>query len=132
MKHLDVVCAVLHHGDQFLAVRRGPTRDPNVSERWEFPGGKIEPGEHPQEALIREINEELCIPITVGDHLLTVEHHYSALHITLHAYLCTTPAPEAIRLTEHQDLHWGAATTLQHLDLAPADIPIAEHIAQHF
>ena len=85
-KRIEVVAAVIRKGDRIFATQRGYG---DFKDWWEFPGGKIEPGETPEEALLREIREELSAEIRIGRLLKTVEWDYPAFHLTLHCFLCT-------------------------------------------
>lgn len=86
MKTIEVVAAVIRHGNQVFATQRGYGE---FEGGWEFPGGKMEPGETPQEALIREIKEELDTEIEVGELIETVEYDYPKFHLTMHCFMCT-------------------------------------------
>ena len=98
---------------------------------WEFPGGKLEPGEEPPEALIREIEEELSCRIKVGTEIVRTCHEYDFATIVLTTYYCEiiTGAPEA---SEHSELRWMAPADLHTLDWAPADIPAVAQIQLDF
>ena len=96
---------------------------------WEFPGGKIEPGECPQEALKREIKEELDADIAVGDLLDTVEWDYPTFHLTMHCYVCTLES-ESLNLNEHSDAAWLTKDTLESVKWLPADLVLLENIAE--
>ena len=91
MKKVTVVAAVIQDHDNFLCVQRGPNKYPYISKKWEFPGGKIEANETEQEALIRELKEELHLDLTVNEKLITVNHDYNDFSLTMHTYLCSTP-----------------------------------------
>jgi 8-oxo-dGTP diphosphatase len=123
MKHHEVVAAIIQRGDEFLCLQRGPSKYDYISEKWEFPGGKIEAGETREEALQREIQEELGIDIQVTSSLLTVEHTYPDFHITMHGLLCTALNNE-LTLHEHIAYAWLTARELNTLDWAAADLPI--------
>ena len=90
---------------------------------WEFPGGKIEPGETPEQALRREILEELDVEIRVGEHLVTVEYDYPAFHLTMHCFLCTIESG-AITLKEHASARWLATNQLDSVQWLPADMEL--------
>lgn len=127
MKSIEVVAAVIAHGSQVLCVQRGPSARADISGKWEFPGGKVEPDEDHRAALAREIAEELRVTVHVHHLLLTVEHAYSDIAIRLHAHLCTLDAePASLVLTEHVAAQWLSPTdpAFAELDWAGADVPI--------
>jgi 8-oxo-dGTP diphosphatase len=127
MKHIIVVAAVIEHKGKYLCVQRGINKYDYISKKWEFPGGKVEADESPENALIREIQEELAMEINELDFLITVEHSYPDFRLTMHTYLCkseqTTPT-----LTEHLEYTWQSASDMHHLDWAAADLPIVEKL----
>ena len=102
MKQIEVVAAILHHNGRYFATQRGYGE---FEGWWEFPGGKIESGETPEQALQREIQEELGVDIVVGEKLCVTEHDYPAFHLTMHCYLCTL-ADGKIELREHKSAVW--------------------------
>ena len=118
MKTLSVVAAVILKNGKVFATQRGygPQKD-----GWEFPGGKIEPGETPQQALAREIREELDAEITVGEKLTQVEYDYPAFHLSMGCYICRLAA-EHLTLKEHEAARWLAPDELDTLAWLPADI----------
>ena len=122
MKHHEVVAAIIVNGTEILCLQRGPSKYDYISHKYEFPGGKVEPGETREEALIREIKEELELDIHVQEHFLTVDHEYPDFKITMHGFLCQ--AGEArLTLHEHIAYQWLPAHQLPVLDWAAADIP---------
>jgi 8-oxo-dGTP diphosphatase len=127
MKHITVVAAVIEHKGKYLCVQRGINKYDYISKKWEFPGGKVEADESPENALIREIQEELAMEINELDFLITIEHTYPDFRLTMHTYLCkseqTTPT-----LTEHLEYSWQDASDMHHLDWAAADLPIVEKL----
>lgn len=125
MKHFEVVAAILINDNRVFCCQRKDVGE--VAKKWEFPGGKIEMGENHQQALSREIAEELSVEIAVGDFVTTVYHEYSTLAITMHAYLATIRSGELI-LTEHLDSRWLLRDELTSVDWAPADLPIVERV----
>lgn len=121
MKTIEVVAAVLLKDKQVLATQRGYG---DLQGRWEFPGGKIEPGEVHKVALSREIQEELDVQITVGDFLITVEYDYPNFHLIMHAYQCELLGN--FHLQEHSAARWLSLETLYDVDWLEADLPIVE------
>lgn len=117
VKTIEVVAAVMVRDGQVFASQRGYG---DFKGWWEFPGGKIEPGETPQEALVREIREELAAEIEVGDLLETVEWDYPSFHLTMHCFLCTL-LTDSLHLNEHQDSAWLTRETLRSVRWLPAD-----------
>ena len=126
-KQIYVVGAVIVSQGKVLCVQRGPSG--SLPGLWEFPGGKIEPGETPQAALIREIQEELRCDIAVGDEVTTTSHEYGFGVVHLTTFYCDlvfgTP-----HLVEHTDLVWSEPSDLRRLEWAPADIPTIELVEQ--
>ena len=129
MKHYNVVAAVVCHDGKYLCMQKGKTKFEYTSYKWEFPGGKIEPGETPRQALARELMEEMEYPVEVEEELVTVNHEYPDFSITMTAYLCT-PKDDAngFRRREHADSKWCSADEMMWLDWAAADIDVVEGI----
>lgn len=123
MKKVEVVAAVIEHQGEILAVRRGISKLHYISEKWEFPGGKMENGESEQQTIVREIREELHMDIYPKEKLLTVEHTYPDFHLTMHTYLCEAETSSPT-LTEHTAYKWLSREELNTLDWAAADVPI--------
>lgn len=119
-KKIEVVAAVIHSSGRIFATQRGYG---DFKDKWEFPGGKIEEGESREEALQREIREELDTEIRIGKSLCTVEYDYPAFHLVLHCYLCTVAAGD-LRLKEHESARWLSLADLESVDWLPADIQI--------
>ncbi|WBA44337.1 (deoxy)nucleoside triphosphate pyrophosphohydrolase [Hymenobacter canadensis] len=130
MKHHEVVAAIIVDGPQILCLQRGPSKYEYIAYKYEFPGGKVEAGETQQQALVREIKEELELDIQVGEHFMTVEHEYADFKITMHAFLCQAGKAQ-LTLHEHVAYQWLPAPQLPTLDWAAADIPfVAKLVAQ--
>lgn len=127
LPHYNVVAAVIMKGDKVLIVQKGNTRFAYTSGKWEFPGGKIEDGEQPEEALRREISEELDMDISVNEWLVAVEHTYPDFAITMNAYICHTTS-ESLTLREHRSSLWIDTSQLRSIDWCAADRPIAAAI----
>ena len=117
MKQIEVVAAIIHHDGAYFATQRGYGEFEGM---WEFPGGKIEPGESQETALKREIQEELGVDITIGELLCTTEYDYPTFHLTMHCYLCSVASGE-IELREHKSAQWLTAETLDTVEWLPAD-----------
>lgn len=126
-KRINVTGAVLIDGDKVLAARRGPGKA--LPGYWEFPGGKIEPGETPEESLSRELQEELLCEAAIGQHITTTEHEYDFGIVILSTYFCELVKGEP-QLTEHEEIRWLSASELHTLEWAPADIPAVDIIAK--
>lgn len=124
-KLIDVVGAVFVDNGLVLAAQRGPGM--SMSGMWEFPGGKIESGETPEQSLARELEEELGVQATVGQHVVTTDWEYDFGIVRLSTYYCTLESgtPKA---TEHAELRWVPIKQLHELDWAPADLPAAEAV----
>lgn len=117
MKRIEVVAAIIVKDGQVFATRRGYGE---WQGWWEFPGGKMEAGETPQEALRREIREELEADIEIGPFLDTVEWDYPAFHLTMHCFICTLVS-ESLHLNEHEAASWLTGETLNSVKWLPAD-----------
>jgi len=117
MKQIEVVAAIIRRGSEVFATQRGYG---DFKDWWEFPGGKMEPGETPQQALVREIREELDADIIVGDLIRTVEWDYPDFHLTMHCFWCGL-ASEAMHLNEHEAASWLDRGTLHSVKWLPAD-----------
>ena len=117
MKTVEVVAAIIRKGDRIFATQRGYGE---WKDWWEFPGGKVEPGETSEEALKREIREELDAEIAVDKYLTTVEWDYPKFHLTMHCYLCSL-LTDALHLNEHEAARWLGADDLGSVRWLPAD-----------
>lgn len=125
MKHYQVVCAVIINQGEVLCMQKGQTKYEYTSYHWEFPGGKVEMGETPEEALHRELLEEMDYDVRVGKHLCTIEHTYPDFSITMAAYMCEADSRE-FRMKEHSAALWITPDKLKDLPWCEADRPIAE------
>lgn len=125
-KRIDVVGAIFVRDGKVLAARR--SSDMALPGLWEFPGGKIEPGETAKEALLREITEELQCDIEVGDYLTTTEYEYPFGIVSLSTYFAKLKGEDPV-LTEHSEIRWLAPSELFDVEWAPADIPAIELLA---
>jgi 8-oxo-dGTP diphosphatase len=125
MKHFEVVAALIFNAGKVLCVQRGDSKYPYTAYKYEFPGGKIEAHETPQAALIREIEEELAMSITVEELYLTVHHEYTDFAVTLHSFVCQAETRN-LTLREHVEAQWREPSDLADLDWAAADVPIVQ------
>jgi 8-oxo-dGTP diphosphatase len=123
MKTYEVVAAIIIKNGKILCAQRGEGKYPFLSNKYEFPGGKVEFGETNEVAIKREIQEELEITIRIEKPFLTVHHSYPDFHLNLHSYLCRCEDVSPI-LTEHIAIKWLHPKELLSLEWAPADIPI--------
>ncbi len=119
-KFVEVVGAVIVRDGRILCAQRGS--DAALGGKWEFPGGKVEQGEPPRDALVRELTEELLCEVVVGEVVTTTIHEYEFATISLTTFMCELLAGEPM-LTEHQAVVWLAPEDLHTLDWAPADLP---------
>ena len=127
-KTVHVAAAVLKNsrGDVLLAQRPAGK---SMAGLWEFPGGKIEPGETPQAALARELKEELELSVSGEDMsiLMTVSHNYPDFHLTMHVFLCSV-GNRNVYLKEHQNIAWVSCQDMGRYPMPPADIPVVERL----
>ncbi len=124
MKCIEVVAAIIRRDDMVLATQRGYGE---WKDWWEFPGGKIEAGETPEEALQREIREELSTEISVDQFLCTVEWDYPKFHLTMHCYLCSLIG-DSLHLNEHEAARWLAPAELTSIRWLPADMQVIDKL----
>ena len=127
MKTIEVVASIIHQNGKILATQRGYG---DFKGLWEFPGGKIEPGETTEEALRREIREELNIDISVEKHICTVEHDYPNFHLTMNCYGCSIVQGELV-LNEHQSARWLEESEWKSIEWLPADIEVVKELQKY-
>ena len=127
MKTIEVVAAIIIRNGEVFATQRGYGE---FKGWWEFPGGKIESGECPKEALKREIREELDAEIAVGDLLETVEWDYPNFHLTMHCFICSLLS-ESMHLNEHEAATWLNLENLRSVNWLPADVILLDRIAEY-
>ena len=118
MKIIRVVAAIIVQDNKIFATQRGYGE---FKGGWEFPGGKIEPNETPQDALVREIKEELNVVVNVGELLDTVEYDYPNFHLSMDCFMCTISSGEIV-LNEHYAAKWLTKETIESVDWLPADL----------
>ena len=121
-KTINVVAAIIIKDGCLFATQRGYGE---WKDWWEFPGGKMEVGETPEEALVREIHEELSAEISVDEFLCTVEYDYPQFHLTMHCYLCSLMT-DSLHLNEHEAARWLSKDELDSVKWLPADVKVVE------
>ncbi|MBR4802149.1 MAG: (deoxy)nucleoside triphosphate pyrophosphohydrolase [Bacteroidales bacterium] len=126
MKTIEVVAAVIVRDGLVFATQRGYG---DFKDMWEFPGGKMECGESREDALKREIREELASDISVDKFLETVEFDYPKFHLILHCFLCSLNG-ESLSLLEHESARWLTPQELESVDWLPADLSVIGHLKQ--
>ena len=124
MKRIEVVAAIIMKDDRVFATQRGYG---DYKDWWEFPGGKIEPGETPEEALVREIREELRADVRVGRLIDTVEYDYPKFHMQMRCYLCELLS-DGVELVEHEAARWLAADEVWSVRWLPSDVEVIEDL----
>jgi 8-oxo-dGTP diphosphatase len=127
MKKVEVVAAIIYFENKILCVQRPKNTLNYISEKFEFPGGKIEYGETKEEALERELKEELNILTNIKSLFITVVHQYPDFELTMHSFICEANSKE-LTLHEHIALEWLSINELEKLDWAAADIPIVNKL----
>ena len=125
MKTIEVVAGVITDGGRFFATQRGYG---DYKDGWEFPGGKVEPGESPEQALVRELKEELAVEVNVGEQICTVEYDYPKFHLTMHCFFCTLPAGCRPTLLEHEAARWLDRESLGSVNWLPADVEVVKFL----
>ena len=123
-KHVTVAAAIIVDNGKIFATQRAHGE---FKDGWEFPGGKIEQGETPQQAAKREVMEELDTEIEVGELFDTVEYDYPSFHLTMYCFLCTVISGDLV-LKEHQAAKWLTRETLDSVEWLPADIDLIEKL----
>lgn len=123
MKHIEVVAGIIQSGGKIFATQRGYGE---FKDGWEFPGGKMEPGESQKQALARELKEELAVNVIVEDFLCTVNYDYPAFHLTMHCYFCAIADGKSPELLEHEAAKWLSPAELQSVDWLPADVEVVK------
>ena len=134
MKSVKVVAAVIRSVNDkdepvVFATQRGYGE---YKDWWEFPGGKIESGETPEEALVREIREELDAEIRVQRKITTLEYDYPEFHLSMDCFLCSLPEPGHLKLREHQSARWLRRNELEDVPWLPADRELIEYLKEHW
>ena len=124
MKQIEVVAAIIRKDDKIFATQRGYG---DFKDGWEFPGGKMELGETPEEALKREILEELDTKIVVERLLTTVDYDYPKFHLTMHCFICSIESG-SLTLKEHEAARWLKLSDIYSVDWLPADRVVVDEL----
>ncbi len=127
MKTIEVVAGVIVKDDMVFATARGYGE---FKGWWEFPGGKMEVNETPQQALNRELREELAIDVKVERFIKTVEYDYPNFHLTMHCYFCLLQNNEEPKLLEHENAKWVTTNELNTLNWLPADVEVLDEVVK--
>ena len=125
MKTVKVVAAIITKDKKIFATQRGYG---DFKDGWEFPGGKVEPGEKPEDAIVREIKEELGADIKVTGFLTTVEHDYPTFHLSMDCFWAELKDGSDVKLLEHEAAKWLARDDLDSVDWLPADVKVVKAI----
>ena len=127
MKTIRVVAAIIRKENKIFATQRGYG---DFKDGWEFPGGKIDAGETPEEALVREIKEELDTEVEVIELLDTLEYDYPNFHLSMDCFICNIKSGNLV-LKEHEAAQWLTKETLDSVDWLPADLGLIDKIRKH-
>ena len=127
MKSIEVAAAIIINNGKIFACQRGYGE---WKDWWEFPGGKLESGETPEDALLREIREELSIEISINRHLTTVDYDYPNFYLTMHCYICQLKDDLQPHLLEHEAARWLCRSELEEVKWLPADVEVIKALSE--
>lgn len=127
MKKVEVVAGVIEFENKILCAKRDISKFDYISNKFEFPGGKIEEGETNEQTLERELIEEMEMNVLIGEHFIEVVHEYPDFELTMQVYLCKATSMD-VKLNVHKEILWLEKKDLAHLDWAAADIPVVEKL----
>ena len=127
MKSIEVVAGIISDSGKIFATQRGYG---DYKDFWEFPGGKMEPGETPQQALARELREELSVEVDVGEFVCTVEYDYPGFHLTMHCFYCSVTGG-TLTLLEHEAAKWLDMEQIHSVDWLPADVVVVNALEKN-
>ena len=129
MKHIEVVAGIIEYNDKILCMQRDKGKFDYVSFKWEFPGGKIEEGETKEEALKRELREEMEMDVEIKNHFLDISHEYPDFTMNMYVFKCKAKSEKFV-MNVHHDFKWLPLTEISSLDWAPADKPAVEKLLE--
>lgn len=127
MKTIEVVAAIIEQDGKILATQRGYG---DLAGGWEFPGGKIEPDEDAEQAVVREIEEELAAIVDVDSFIVTVDYDYEKFHLTMHCFLAHLAEGENVTLLEHSAAKWVGSDDVDAVEWLPADILVVDALKE--
>ena len=126
MRTKQVASAIIRDGNKIFATQRGHGE---FKGYWEFPGGKLEPGESPEQAAVREVSEELSVDIKLGELVSVIDYDYPDFHLKMHCYFAEVVSG-VLTLKEHEDARWLTRETLNSVEWLPADTDVIEKLRQ--
>ena len=129
MKHIEVVAGIIEYNDKILCMQGDKGKFDYVSFKWEFPGGKIEEGETKEEALKRELREEMEMDVEITNHFLDISHEYPDFTMNMYVFKCKAKSEKFV-MNVHHDFKWLPLTEISSLDWAPADKPAVEKLLE--
>lgn len=127
MKHIEVVAGIIEFDGKILCMQRDKGKFDYVSYKWEFPGGKIEEGETKEEALKRELREEMEMDVDITEHFLDISHEYADFTMNMYCFKCKAKSEEFV-MNVHHDFKWLPLSEISSLDWAPADLPAVKKL----
>jgi ADP-ribose pyrophosphatase len=131
MKHINVVAAIIEYNNKILCMQRNRAKYDYISYKYEFPGGKIEPNESLENAILRELKEEMDYSVTITKPFKTITHSYPDFSITMHTFLCKASSPN-FNMKEHIAFKWLEPQNMLELDWAQADYPIVKELIEYY
>ena len=127
MKKVEVVAGIIEYDGKILCMQRDAGKFDYISYKWEFPGGKIEEGETYEQALARELSEEMEMTVDIKKHYTDISYPYPDFELTMHCFLCDAHSKDFV-MNVHKDFRWLNKSELKQLDWAPADFPVVEKL----